>query len=127
MAAGRCRLGYIKAQHRLGLLYLQSACGIEDLYLAYKWLFISIALGNVSATADLVEVNVRFDSDESDKGYELAEYWFEEKFDESWERDESRWSPELLRWRFAPSLVQQIETVGLLVSQVILALSVVAA
>ena len=32
-------LGCIKAQHRLGLLYFESACGIDDLYLAYKWLF----------------------------------------------------------------------------------------
>ena len=98
-------LGYIKAQHRIGLLYFQSARGLEDLYQAYKWLFISVALGNVSAETDLVAVNTRLDSDDIDEAYELAQSWFEEKFDESCERDESRWSPELLRWRFAPALV----------------------
>ncbi|MEI7786566.1 MAG: hypothetical protein WCK08_19425 [Betaproteobacteria bacterium] len=98
-------LGCIKTQHRLGLLYLQSACGLADLYQAYKWLFISLALGNVSAQADLVAVNARLGSDDADEAYELAQCWFEEKFDESCEGDESRWSPDLLRWRFAPSLV----------------------
>lgn len=98
-------LGYTKAQQRLGLLYLESATDAGELYQAYKWLFISVALGNEVARDDLVEVNTRLDYDQINEAYQLAEDWFEEKFDEEFERDESVWSPELLKWRFAISLV----------------------
>lgn len=46
-------LGFTYAQHRLGVLYLKSASGTEELYQAYKWLFISVALGNDTANDDL--------------------------------------------------------------------------
>lgn len=98
-------LGYTKAQHRLGLLYLESAIDAGELYQAYKWLFISVALGNETARDDLIEVNTRLDYDQINEAYQLAEDWFEEKFDEEFERDESVWSPELLKWRFALPLV----------------------
>ena len=98
-------LGYTKIQHRIGSLYLESARSIEELYQAYKWLFISVALGNDAAKVDLVKVNTRLDYDQIDQAYQLAEDWFDEKFDEISERDESKWSPELMKWRFALALV----------------------
>jgi len=98
-------LGYTKIQHRLGSLYLESACSVGELYQAYKWLFISVALGNEAAKDDLVEVNTRLDYDQIDQAYLFAEEWFDEKFDEISERDESKWSPELMKWRFALPLV----------------------
>jgi len=98
-------LGYTKAQHRLGLLYLESATDTGGLYQAYKWLFISVALGNEMARDDLVEVNTRLDYDQINEAYQPAEDWFEEKFDEEFAHDESVWSPELKKWRFAISLV----------------------
>lgn len=98
-------LGYTKSQHRLGLLYLESANDSDLLYQAYKWLFISVALGNETAKDDLVKVNKLLDYDQIIEAYQLAEEWFEKKFDEEFERDESVWSPELMKWRFAISLV----------------------
>ena len=98
-------LGYTKAQHHLGLLYLKSAANAGELYQAYKWLFISVALGNEMARDDLIEVNTRLDYEQINEAYQLAEDWFEEKFDEEFNRDESVWSPELMKWRFAISLV----------------------
>ena len=98
-------LGYTKIQHRIGSLYLESSCSVEELYQAYKWLFISVALGNEAAKDDLIEVNTRLDYDQIDQAYQLAEDWFDEKFDEISERDESKWSPELMKWRFALPLV----------------------
>lgn len=98
-------LGYTKIQHRLGALYLESACCVEDHYQAYKWLFISVALGNEAAKDDLIEVNTRLDYDQINQAYGLAEEWFEEKFEEISDRDESKWSPELMKWRFVLALV----------------------
>lgn len=98
-------LGYTKIQHRIGSLYLESTCSVEELYQAYKWLFISVALGNEAAKDDLIEVNTRLDYDQINQAYQLAEDWFNEKFDEISERDESKWSPELMKWRFALPLV----------------------
>ena len=98
-------LGFTSAQHRLGVLYLESASGSDDLYQAYKWLFISVALGNETARDDLIEVNRRLDYEQIGEAYQLAEDWFEEKFDDDLDRDECNWSPELMKWRFALPLV----------------------
>ena len=98
-------LGFTSAQHRLGVLYLESASGADDLYQAYKWLFISVALGNEAARDDLIEVNRRLDYEQIGEAYQLAEDWFEEKFDDDLDQDECNWSPELLKWRFALPLV----------------------
>ena len=98
-------LGFTRAQHRLGVLYLESASGSDDLYQAYKWLFISVALGNEAARDDLIEVNRRLDYEQIGEAYQLAEDWFEEKFDDDLDRDEGNWSPELMKWRFALPLV----------------------
>ena len=98
-------LGFTSAQHRLGVLYLESASGSNDLYQAYKWLFISVALGKETARDDLIEVNRRLDYEQIGEAYQLVEDWFEEKFDDDLDRDEGKWSPELMKWRFAPKLV----------------------
>jgi TPR repeat protein len=98
-------MGFTNAQHRLGVLYLESASDTEELYQAYKWLFISVALGNDTAKDDLVEVNKRLDYDQIDEAYLLAERWFEKKFDDDLDREECNWSPELMKWRFALPLV----------------------
>ena len=98
-------LGFTSAQHRLGKLYLESASGSDDLYQAYKCLFISVALGNEAARDDLIEVNRRLDYEQIGEAYQLAEDWFEEKFDDDLDRDECNWSPELMKWRFALPLV----------------------
>jgi TPR repeat protein len=98
-------LGFTSAQHRLGVLYLESASGSDDLYQAYKWLFISVALGNETAKVDLIEVNRLLDYEQIGEAYQLAEDWFEEKFDDDFDRDECNWSPELMKWRFALPLV----------------------
>ena len=93
-------LGYPMIQHRIGLLYLESPSDIENLYQGYKWLFISLALGNETARDVLIELNTRMDHDQIDAAYELAHDWFEQKFDDDSQRDESKWAPELLMWRF---------------------------
>jgi TPR repeat protein len=98
-------LGFTSVQHRLGVLYLESASGSDDLYQAYKWLFISVALGNETARDELIEVNRRLDYEEIEEAYQLAEDWFDEKFDDDFDRDECNWSPELMKWRFALPLV----------------------
>lgn len=98
-------LGFTVAQHRLGVLHLESASGADDLYQAYKWLFISVALGNITARSDLIEVNRRLDYEQIGKAYQLAEDWFDEKFDDDLDRDEGKWAPELIKWRFTPQLV----------------------
>ncbi len=98
-------LGFTKIQHCLGSLYLESASSVGELYQAYKWLFIAVALGNESARNSLIEVNTRLDYDQIDQAYQLAEDWFAEQFDEISDRDESKWSPELMKWRFALPLV----------------------
>lgn len=98
-------LGFVKVQHRLGLLYLRSARSFEDLYNAYKWLFISVALGNETARDELIEVNTLLDYGQILQAYQLAEDWFSEKFDDVSDRDESKWSPDLMKWRFSLALV----------------------
>jgi TPR repeat protein len=98
-------LGFSRAQHRLGVLYLESEGGLDGLYQAYKWLFISVALGNEKARGDLIEVNKRLDYEQIIEAYQLAEHWFEDKFDDDLDRDEGKWSPELMKWRFALPLV----------------------
>ena len=62
-------LGFTSAQHRLGVLYLDSASGSDDLYQAYKWLFISVAPGNETARDDLIEVNRRLDHEQIGEAY----------------------------------------------------------
>ena len=98
-------LGFTNVQHRLGVLYLQSASDFDGLYQAYKWLFISVVLGNESAKDDLILVNMRLDYEQIDEAYLLAEDWFSEKFDDDLDRDECNWSQELMKWRFALPLV----------------------
>ena len=77
----------------------------ESIYESYKWLFISVALGNENAKDDLTEVNALLGVDEIDPGFDMAMEWFSEKFEESLERQEEEWSMELLRWRFGPACV----------------------
>ncbi len=98
-------LGHVHVQHRLGLLYLGRDSDAADLFQAYKWLFISVALGNLAAKDDLIEVNRRLDEPQIDEAYQMALNWFEEKFDDDIDWENGRWSPELMKWRFAPSLV----------------------
>ena len=97
--------GCTKAQHRLGALLMLKKKNINALYEAYKWLFISVALGNENAKDDLTEVNALLGVDEIDSGFDMAMEWFSEKFEESIERQEQDWSMELLRWRFGPACV----------------------
>ena len=97
--------GCTKAQHRLGALLMLMKRNINALYEAYKWLFISVALGNENARDDLTEVNALLGVDEIDPGFDMAMEWFSEKFEESIERQEQEWSMELLRWRFGPACV----------------------
>ena len=97
--------GCTKAQHRLGALLMIQKNNINALYEAYKWLFIAVALGNENAKNDLAEVNSLLGADEIDPGFEMAMEWFNEKFDESHERQAEEWSLELLLWRFTPACV----------------------
>ena len=97
--------GCTKAQHRLGALLMIQKNNINALYEAYKWLFITVALGNENAKNDLAEVNSLLGAVEIDPGFDMAMEWFSEKFDDSLERQEEEWSIELLRWRFALTCV----------------------
>ena len=97
--------GCTKAQHRLGALLMLNKKSINALHEAYKWLFISVALGYENAKDDLTEVNTLLGVDEIDPGFDMAMEWFSEKFEESLERQEEEWSMELLRWRFGPACV----------------------
>lgn len=97
--------GCTRAQHRLGALLMIQKHNMIFLCEAYKWLFIAVALGNENARNDLAEVNSLLGLDEIDPGFEMAMEWFNEKFDESHERQAEEWSLELLRWRFTPACV----------------------
>ena len=97
--------GCTKAQHRLGALLMLKKKNINSLYEAYKWLFISVALGNENARNDLAEVNSLLGVDEIDPGFDMAMEWFSEKFEESIDRKEQEWSMELLTWRFGTACV----------------------
>jgi hypothetical protein len=97
--------GCSKAQHRLGSLLMQKKYDLKALHEAYKWLFISVVLGNESAKDELAEVNKMLGEDEIDPGFELATEWLAEKFDEDINTKEEEWSMELLKWRFSPSAV----------------------
>lgn len=98
-------LGHAHVQHRLGRLYLDRDSDTGDLYQAYKWLFISVALGHLAAKDDLIEVNRRLDDPHIDKAYQLAEDWFRNKFNDDIDWENAPWSPELMKWRFAPGFV----------------------
>ena len=97
--------GCSKAQHRLGSLLMQRKNDLKALHEAYKWLFISVVLGNNSAKDELAEVNKLLGEDEIDPGFELATEWLAEKFDENINSKEEDWSMELLKWRFSPAAV----------------------
>jgi hypothetical protein len=98
-------LGHTWAQHRVGALYLAAAETVEDLIQAYKWLFTCVALGDVRAREELVEVMDRLDRHQTDEAHGLVEDWFNEKIEDVAERDEALWAPELMRWRFELSRV----------------------
>lgn len=99
-------LGCSKAQHQLGVLLTQDKRNIDHLIEAYKWLFISVILGNENARNDLQQVNNLLGSDEEiDKGFDLVVDWFNEKFDAHKSSNEEKWKPELLKWRFSPAHV----------------------
>ena len=97
--------GYSKAQHRLGFLLMQRKNDLKALHEAYKWLFISVVLGNENAKDDLTIVNEILGEDEIDPGFELATEWLAEKFDEGINAQEEEWAMELLMWRFSPTAV----------------------
>jgi len=95
-------LGCTKAQHRLGVLLIHDKRNTENLFKAYKWLFISVALGNEKARNDLQKVNNLLGGDEEiDVGFNLVMEWFGEKFDSNKSKDEEKWKPELLKYRFS--------------------------
>jgi hypothetical protein len=94
------------SQHRLGLLILHHKKNIDSLFEAYKWLFISVALGNEKARDDLIQVNALLGGDEEiDTGFDLVVNWFEEKYDQYSETKDDKWTPELLKWRFSSACV----------------------
>jgi TPR repeat protein len=99
-------LGCSKAQHRIGMLHIQEKRNLENLFEAYKWLFISVALGNEKARKDLIKVNSLFGSDEEiELCFDLVLEWFDEKFDIDNLGEEEKWKPELLKWRFSSANV----------------------
>jgi len=99
-------LGCSKAQHRLGVLLIQEQKNLDDLFEAYKWLFIAVALGNEKARNDLIQVNSLLGGDEEiDIGFDLVLNWFGEKYDIHKTGDEEKWKPELLKWRFSAANV----------------------
>jgi len=99
-------LGCSKAQHRLGVLLIQEQKNFDDLFEAYKWLFIAVALGNEKARNDLIQVNSLLDGDEEiDTGFDLVLEWFDRKYDIHKLCDEEKWKPELLKWRFSAANV----------------------
>jgi hypothetical protein len=97
--------GCSKAQLRLGSLLMERKNDLKALHEAYKWLFISVVLGNESAKDVLAEVNKMLGEDEIYPGFELATEWLAEKFDEDINTKEEEWSMELLKWRFSPAAV----------------------
>ena len=99
-------IGCTKAQHQLGLFILQLDDEIQNYYEAYKWLFISCALGNEGARNDLIKVNSLLGSDDDiDEGFDRVLEWFGNKFDHNEYGEEEKWSPELLKWRFSAAHV----------------------
>ena len=98
-------LGCTRSQHKLGRLLMDGDRSLENLFQAYKWLFLSVVLGNESAKKDLVEVNTLMSNDEINDAWDLAVGWIEEKWEATVDRDESKWSAELLRYRFCQSSV----------------------
>ena len=65
---------------------------------AYKWLFICQALGNKRATPALDFLSEGLLPTELDSGFQLAEEWFSEKFEEDLSRDPTGWSQELRKF-----------------------------
>ena len=98
-------MGCTKSQQRLGLIYFDSRKVLEDRIKAYKWLFISVALGNDDARSDLSRLHNFLDEEEVDLGFDTASTWLEEKYMAIERQAELSWSLELLRWRFSPSNV----------------------
>lgn len=97
--------GCSKSQQMLGRYFFDLAGDSDSRMQAYKWLFISSALGNKSAEPDFQRIHLTFADEDADDAYKLAESWFEEKFDLVEEMPDAAWSLELLKWRFASSNV----------------------
>ncbi len=93
--------GCAKSQQRLGEIYLKLRRNSDDFSQAYKWLFISVALGNDEARASLSAVHHVSDKDALDDGFDLVEAWFSEKFEFIEGGSELTWTAELLRWMFS--------------------------
>lgn len=94
-------LGCSKSQRRIGQILMDSPYGNKDLSSAYKWLFISVALGNDGARGDLSDVHNLMDDDALDAGYELALAWFDMQYDKLRHGTEQAWTIELLSWFFS--------------------------
>lgn len=92
-------LGNAECQRKLASILLQSTQA-KDLVEAYKWLFISHALGNQEARADLVPLHEALGSIATTTEYESIEEWFGDKYDQVTSNPEFPWAKELIEWCF---------------------------
>jgi hypothetical protein len=97
--------GCSKSQQLLGRYLIDFAGDAASKLQAYKWLFISSALGNKAAEPDFQGIHGTLKDEDADDAYQLAESWFDEKFDLVEEMPDAAWSLELLKWRFSSSNV----------------------
>jgi len=97
--------GCSKSQQLLGRQFCDLGSDPASNMQAYKWFFISSALGNKAAEPDFQMIHTSMDVDDAGEAYQLAESWFDEKFDLVEEMPDAAWSLELLKWRFASSNV----------------------
>ena len=97
--------GCSKSQHLLGHYLFNFAGDDASKIQAYKWFFISSALGNKAAEPDFQSIHGTLKEEDADDAYLLAESWFDEKFDSVAEMPDAAWSLELLKWRFSSSNV----------------------
>ena len=97
--------GCSKSQQLLGHYLIDFAGDDASKLQAYKWFFISSALGNKAAEPDFQRIHGTLKDEDADDAYLLAESWFDEKFDSVAEMPDAAWSHELLKWRFSSSNV----------------------
>lgn len=93
----KAEIGCAKSQQELSVRLMKSS-STHNAIEAYKWMFISLALGNQSAKESLLDLHDILDSQSASYAYQEAEQWFDAKYDEVNSSVEKSWATELLQW-----------------------------
>lgn len=93
----RANLGYCVYQHLIGLCYLENGTSSEDLVQSFKWLLLSVTLGNNPAMHEMLRSKNKMNADQLNEAKQLAMDWLQEKFESGPPQDRDIWSPELFQ------------------------------